>query len=254
MTILATIFGWLARHALVFILLVAAMTIYSQYRQSAASSAKLSTSITRIEAAESTLRADLAGLKTHAVTNLDAAQRTSLTAIDQRLATTTAELARLQVRKPRPFDVLRAPRDTMVAGVRHDIAVAVLEQEIAFLGTLRANVATRGQALSLDGQIAAADRRLADLDVAWRADAANIAALPPSWAPQRYVRDGLQLRDLETVYTERRAANRRAHAQTSVQRASLAAARQRLGAVAELATPAVATERLESLLIISSVS
>ncbi len=248
MTILTNIFAWLARHALVFILLVAAMTIYAQYRQSAASSANLTTSITRIESAQTTLRADIAQLKTRAVTTLDATQRTSLTAIDQRRAAATAALIQQQRQRPRPFDVLRAPRDTMVAGIRHDIATAVLEQEIAFLTILRTNVATRGQALGLDGQIAAADRRLADLDLAWRADAANIAALPSTLSPNRYIRDGLQLRDLETVYTERRAVNRRTHAQTAAQRANLVAARQRLGTLTQLATPAVATDRLESLL------
>jgi hypothetical protein len=191
------------------------------------------------------LQGDLDRMQSQAVTGL---QQKSLAAIDARMAAARAELAGLERARPRAFDVLRAPQATMVAGVRHEFDVGRLEQEIAFLGALRANVADRGAALSLDGQIADADRQLAALDNAWRADAANIAALPPSWSPQRYIREGVIPRDLADVYAERQAANRKDHAAMTAKRAGLMAARRQLGEIAELATPKVAVDRLAKLL------
>jgi hypothetical protein len=242
---MASIFGWIARHALLFVLLLAGMVAYGQFNRSSQNSTRLEASISRLEGAEADLRADLDRLRGQAVTGL---QDQSLAAIDARLAAARAELAARQQRQPRGVDLLRAPQDAIVSGVRRQIETGVLEQEIAFLGALRANVADRGKALSLDGQIADADARIAALDAAWRADAANIAALPSRLDPRRFVREGLTVRDLGTVYAERQAANRKDHAAALARRQTLVEARRRLGEIEALATPAVAVDRLEALL------
>jgi hypothetical protein len=230
-TLLRTVFGWIARHALVFVLLVAAMVLYGQYRAVAGSTASVSASIERIAGAKAELTADIERLRGRAVTGLDGAQRQSLVAIDSRVRSATAEREALLRRPARLGDLLTAPKDAIVSGARHDFQLALLDQELAFLRALRRNVETRGQALALDAQIADLDRRIA-------ADSANIAALPPAMSPQRYIREGLQLRDLADVYAERQAGN-------AAQRASLVTARQRLGDLAELATPKVAVAELE---------
>ncbi|MEY2882366.1 MAG: hypothetical protein RL490_90 [Pseudomonadota bacterium] len=228
---MGNVFGWIARYALVFVLLVVAMALYGQYRAAAGSAESVSASIERIEDSRAALAAELERLRGQAVTGLDAAQRQSLAAIDARIQTATAEREALERRRPRAADLFSAPRQAIVAGVQHDFQVEILSQEIAFLGALRRNVETRGQALRLDTQIADLDARIA-------ADDANIAALPSTLSPQRYVREGLQLRDLADVYAERQAANRAA-------RARLVAARTQLGEIAALATPKVAVAELE---------
>jgi hypothetical protein len=231
MTLLSAIFRWLARHALVFILIIAAMALYGQYRQSTSSTDKLEASINRLEAARAELAGDIEALRRTAVTGLDNAQRASLTAIDARVRAATAERDALQRRRPRAADLLSAPQAAIVTAARQDFDIERRRQEIAFLQTLRRTVETRGQALSLDVQIADLDRRIA-------ADAANVAALPAVMSPQRYIRDGLRLRDLADVYGERQAAN-------AAQRARLATARQSLGAITELAVPTVAVAALQ---------
>ncbi len=225
MTLLGAIFRWLARHALVFVLLVAAMALYGQYRQSVASTQRLEASVDRIEGARADVAAEIDALRTTAVSRLDRRQRNSLAAIDARIGKATAERAALQARPPPAADLLTAPRTAIAAGIRHEVQIDVLTQEIAFLTSLRANVATRGQAFALD-------RQIADLDARIAGDAANIAALPPAPDPRRYVPDGLALRDLADVYAERQAANK-------ARRATRVAVRQRLGTIAELATPMV---------------
>lgn len=231
MTVAGNIFGWIARHVLVFVLLVAALTMYGQYRNAAGSAAQVSASVERIDGARTELAAEMERLRGQAVTGLDDAQRQSLVAIDARIRTATAEREAFIRRLPRPADLFSAPRQAIIAGVQHDFQVEVLSQEITFLGALRRNVESRGQALSLD-------RQIADLDARIAADEANIAALPSTLSPQRYIRKGLQLRDLAEVYAERQATNR-------ATRAKLVAARQRLGEIAELATPKVAVAELE---------
>jgi hypothetical protein len=242
---MAAIFGWIARHALLFVLLLAGMVAYSQFQGSSQNSGRLEASIERIEGAEAELRGDLDALRGRAVTGL---QDQSLAAIDARLAVVRAQLAERQRARPPGLDLLRAPKDSIVANVRHDIQTGVFQQEIEFLGALRANVADRGRALSLDGQIADADARLAALDAAWRADAANIAALSPTWDPRRYIREGVALRDLADVYAERQAGNRRDHAALVAKRRTLVEARRQLGHIEALATPKLAVDRLETLL------
>jgi hypothetical protein len=230
-TVLGSVFGWLGRHVLLFVLLVAALALYGQARNAAGSAAKLSASVERIEGARADLAAEMERLSGQAVTALDDSQRQSLVAIDARIRTATAEREALVRRPPRAADLFSAPQQALVAGVQHDFQVELLSQEITFLGALRRNVESRGQALSLD-------RQIADLDARIAADDANIAALPSTLSPQRYIREGLQLRDLATVYAERQASNR-------ATRVKLVAARQRLGEITELATPNVAVAELQ---------
>lgn len=231
MTLLGTVFGWLGRHLLLFVLLVAALAMYGQYRSAAGSTAKVSESVQRIDGARAALAADIERWREQAVTGLNDAQRQSLAAIDARIDAATTQRQALVNRPPRAADLLSAPQGAVVAGVRHDLQIAVLDQELAFLIALRRNVQSRGRALALDAQIADLDARIA-------ADTANIAALPPAMSPQRYIREGMRLRDLADVYAERQAANQQ-------KRAGLVALRQALGDIAELATPKVAVAELE---------
>ena len=234
MLLLRKTFGWIARHALLFMLLVAAMVIYGQYRQSAASSQKLAASIERIDAAHTVLSTEIASLQDTAVTQLTDAERTSLGAIDTRIRTAKRDRDALQRNRPRSANLFTAPRDTIIASVRHDLKIETLDQEIAFLTNLRRNVESRGKALALAAQIADLDRRIAD-------DAARIAALPSALSPNRYVRIGTQIRDLGIVYAERQAAN-------AATRAGLVTARQRLGQTPALATPKFARDGLDAVL------
>lgn len=157
LALIAHIFGWILRHALVFILLIAGMAIYSQYRESSLSSVKLEDSITRIEGAKAELQGYLDRMKSQAVTGL---QDRSQAAIDARLATARAELAAKQRAKPAVFDVFEAPQATMVAGVRYEFDIGRLEQEIAYLSTLRASVVATGEADQIDRQLEALDEEL----------------------------------------------------------------------------------------------
>lgn len=243
MTLLGTVFRWIARHALLFIILVMAMVAYGQYRQSSSSTEKTQASLTRLETARTDLSAEIARLERTAVTGLDDAQRASLLAIDDRVRSATAERGEKQRRRPRAANLLTAPRDAIVTGVRHDLQIEALTQEIDFLSRLRANVETRGKALTLDAQIADRDRRIVD-------DAARIAALPSTLSPSRYVREGTQIRDLADVYAERQARN-------AASRATLATARQRIGDIRALATPTLSglgrlLEPLESAIAIQA--
>ena len=231
MSLLRATFGWIARHALLFVLLVVALVLHVQYRQAAASSQKLTASIERIEGARVDLATEIATLTQSAVTGLGDAERASLSTIDARIRAATAQRMALQARPPRAAALLTAPRDAIVKTVRHDVHVEVLAQEIAFLGALRRNVETRGKALGLDAQIADLDRRITD-------DAARVAALPSALSPRRYVRIGVQLRDLGDVYAERQAAN-------AATRAGIVTARRQLGDISALATPAVAGAALQ---------
>lgn len=245
MSLLRALFGWIARHALLFVLIVAAMVAYAQFRPDAGSRQALETSIANLSAAEAELRGDIKALEGRAVTGLDAAERNSIAAIDTRLAALATRRTALQAKPSRGFDLLTSPRDAIIANTRQQIDGLLIDQEAAFLTALRANVATRGRALTLDGQIAAKQREIARLDAAIAADAANIAALPPTWAPDRYVREGMAVRDLADVYRERQTENRRVRATAVADAQRLAAARRQIGEIAALATPAVATEALE---------
>ncbi len=85
---IAQIFGSILRHALVFILLIAGMAIYGQYRESSLSSAKLEDSIARIEGAKAELQGDLDRMQSQAATGL---QDRSQAAIDARLEASKSE-------------------------------------------------------------------------------------------------------------------------------------------------------------------
>ncbi len=247
MTLLRSLLGWIGRHLLVFLLLVAALVAYAQFRPVPGSRAALQSSIANMEAAETEVRAHVEGLRGRAVTGLNVAQRNSLAAIDQRLAALQGQRASLDRRKPAGFDLLRAPRNAIVADTRRRIDMALLDQEADFLRLLRDNVESRGKALSLDSQIAAKTRKIEDLDVKWRGDEANIAKLPPTWSPNRYVPCGLKLPcDLADVYRKRQAANRKDRANVVADRDKLVATRRQLGEIRALATPAVAMAALEA--------
>jgi hypothetical protein len=244
MTLSRAVFGWIARHALLFVLILAALVIHARFSPDAGSRRALETSIANLAAAEADGRRTIAALEGRAVTGLDAAQRNSLAAIDTRLADLGRRRMALQARPGRRFDILTSPRDAIIADTRRKIDGLLIDQEAAFLVRLRANVATRGRALTLDGQISAKQREIARLDAAFAADAANIAALPPVWAPTRYVIEGGVPRDLADVYARRQAENRRDRAAVVSDLQRLASARLQIGEVAALATPEVATEAL----------
>ena len=246
MSLLRAIFGWIARHALLFVLIVAALAIHAQLRPDAGARQTLETSIADLASAEAELRRDVAALEGRAVTGLDAAQRNSLTLIDRRLAELGTRRAALQAPSTNSFDLLTSPRAAIVANGRRQIGALLIDQETTFLTALRANVATRGQALTLDSKIAGKQRQIARLDAAIAADAANIAALPPAWAPNRYIRDGLAVRDLADVYRGRQAEDRRQRATAVADTQRLVAARRQIGEITALATPAVATKALEA--------
>lgn len=239
---IAQIVGWILRHALVFILLIAALAISGQYRQSSLTSAKLEDSIAQIEGARAELQGDLDRMQSQAVTGL---RDRSLRAIDGRLAAASAELADKQRAKPRAIDVFRAPQAAMVASVRHEFDIGRLEQEIAFLGELRAIVGAQD---NLDAQIGETNQGLATLDIEWRAYADYIAALPSKPWPKRYIWDGGRLRNLADVYAEEQVKNRMKHAALAKKRDALVAERSKSGKTAELPTPKLAVERLATLL------
>lgn len=231
MNILANLFGWIARHALVFVLLVAAMAIYGQYRTAADASHTLAASIDRIHGAQTDLKATIETLRTTAVTTLDDTPRISINTINTRIRTAITQRTALQNRRTTGINLLTAPRDAITSDIRRDFDIEILTQEITFLTQLRNNIATRGRALTLDAEIKDLDRRIA-------ADAATIASLPSRMSPSRYIRCGLQLCDLANVYAERQATN-------SARRATLAAARKNLGKITALATPKVVIAALE---------
>lgn len=245
MTLLRAIFGWVARHALVFVLIVAALVLHAQFWPDAGTRRTLETSISDLHAAEAELQRDVAGLENRAVTGLDTAQRNSVAAIDRQLATLAIDRARLEAQSQRRFDLLASPRDAIVDHGRQQIGVLLIDQETTFLKALRANVETRGQAFTLDNQILAKQREIARLDAAIAADDINIERLPPTWSPGRYLRDGLTVRDLADVYRERQAQDRRERANAAAAATRLVAARRQIGEVAAMATPRVAIEALQ---------
>jgi hypothetical protein len=238
LSIISGIVGWVGRHFLLFVLLVAAMVIYAQLRPAPGSTAGLRASVERLQGAEAELRAYVAGLEGRAVTLLDDGQRGSLRAIDMRLKLLGKQRAALVAREGSAVDMLRAPRAAIVADGRRRIDLAVIEQEIGFLEALRG-------AVSLDAGIAAKEARIRALDAAIAGDEANIRALPRGWSPDRYWRDGLRVRDLETVYRERQARNRDARAAAVRALEAQVAARRAFGDIRAQAVPALALAALE---------
>jgi hypothetical protein len=245
LSVVTSLFGWIGRHLLLFLLIVAALVLHAQLSSGTGSVADLQASADRLAAAEAALKAQVAGLENRAVTALDYGQRNSLQAIDARIASLRLQQATLAGRTDTPGDLLSAPQDVIVDGVRRQIDVELIDQELAFLGALRANVESRGRALTLDGQIAQEEARITALDAAIRADAENIRTLPSDWSPDRYVREGLTVRDLQDVYAERQAENRAKRAAAAARLKALIDARNKLGDIRALATPAVAIDALE---------
>lgn len=245
MSLLRALFGWIARHALLFVLILAVMVVAAQLVPDPGSRSALQGSIATLDAATADVRRQLQALEGQAVTGLDATQRTSLAAIDARLAELARQERELADRKPGTFDLLRSPRDAIVANARREIDLGLIAQEVQFLTLLRTNVATRGRALSFDGQIARHRRDIAALDAAIAADAANIAALPSRLSPRRYLRGSLPPRDLATIYRERQQENRRKRDVAIAALRFAEQARREIGDIATLATPNVASASLQ---------
>lgn len=245
MRVLASLFSWIGRHLLLFLLIVAALVLHAQLSPQTGSGADLQASSDRLAAAEADLKLYVAGLGNRAVTALDESQRNSIKAIDTRIATLRQQRDLLAARSGTPVDILSASRHVIVDETRRQIDLELIKQELAFLGELRENVASRGNALTLDGQIVETRARIKALDAAIRADAENIRTLPSDWSPDRYVREGLTVRDLDDVYAERRAVNRAKRAAAEARLKNLTDARTALGEIRALATPTVAIDALE---------
>lgn len=244
MSVATGIFRWIGRHLLLFLLIVAALVIHAQWSSETGSVADIRASASRLAGAEDKLKAYVADLKNRAVTALDDGQRNSLEAIDGRIAALRRQQAAL-AGKGGSVDLFSAPQDAIVVEGRRQIDRELIDQELAFLGALRANVESRGRALTLDGQIAHEKTSITALDAAIRADDQNIRTLPSEWSPDRYVREGLAVRDLADVYTERQAENRSKRAAAVARQKALTDMRKALGEIRALATPSVAIDALE---------
>lgn len=183
MTLLRALAGWLARHALLFLLILAAMVAYGELRLDRAAKA--------LSAADADLGKHVAALERRPVTVINAGQRASLQAIDDRLDKLNRRLADIERRKPDSFDLLRNPKEAIVANGKLKIDRIAINQERQFLHKLRRNVAP---ADTLRKQIAA-------LDSAMERDRQRIAALPPPGHPRRYVLEGGVPIDLEDIWS-----------------------------------------------------
>lgn len=190
MTILAAIARWLLRHALIFVLLVAALAIYANVLSDKGNARGLSASIERLSGAETALQQRIGALDGTLLTPLDTAQRLSDPAIARRIATLARDRRALVATKPRAFDLLSAPRATIITSIDSDIRLELIDRETEFLTRLRP-----------------AATRIAALDAAITADDRNLAALATRALPYRYALEDGRMVDLGAVYRDRRAAN-----------------------------------------------
>jgi len=188
--ILAAISRWLLRHALIFVVLVAALAIYASFLSDSGTARGLDASIARLDSAQTALQQRIDALDGTLLTPLDSAQRLSDPVIARRIATLNRERRALLAAKPRAFDLLSAPRATLIAGIDSDIRLELIDRETEFLIRLRL-----------------AATRIATLDVAIAADDRNLAALATRPLAYRYVLEGGRMVDLEALYRDRRAAN-----------------------------------------------
>ncbi len=212
MTIVAAIARWLLRHALLFVLIVAALALYANFVSDQGTASSVSASIDRITGAEAVLRRRVDALDGSAVTALASTQRQSQRALTARIEKLRRDRAALTGRTPRAIDLFSAPRDTIVASIDRDIRLELIDRELAFLS----------------GLLPAASR-IAALEAAIAADDRNLAALASRALPYRYALDGARMVDLAAVYRDRRAANVRALAAA---RAAAAAPSPRIDAAA----------------------
>lgn len=252
MSVAGAITRWAGRRALLWLLLVAALTLGGALAQSTATSGAITGRLARIEAAERDLKGVVAAQRGRAVTRLAAADRESRSAVTRRLAAARAELAGLGTARPGALDMLQAPRAAIVRAVRTDLQRELLAQEIAFLTGLVANLDDRGRVVlagaGLDARIAAADARAAAAAQAEARAVADLEALAGRPWLRRHVVEGFRVVDLGAVYEQRRAGAAAALAAARADRARLVAQRRLLRQVAALATPVVAVAALEAVL------
>ncbi len=193
MTILSVIVRWLLRHAILFLLILAALAFYANVVADRVTASSISTSIDRITGAEAELRRRIDALDGSAVTALASADRQSQRALTARIAVLRRDRAALTAKAPRAIDLLSAPRATIVAGIDRDIRLELIDRELAFL----------------TGLLPAASR-ISALEAAIAADDGNLKALATRALPYRYALEGGRMVDLGAVYRDRRAANVRA--------------------------------------------
>lgn len=247
---MAGVAGWVGRRALLWVVLVAVVTLAGWLAQAGVASGDIAARLARIEAAEGELAGLVAAQRGRAVTGLTAADRESRLAVSRRLAAARREREGLARRRPGPLDMLRAPRAAIVGAVRIDIERELLTQEIGFLAGLAANLDDRGRAAAaragFDARIAAAGRRAAAAAQSEAAARAELAALAGQPWLRRHVIEGLRIVDLGAVYEARRGAAATAEAVARAEAARLVAQRRQLRSVAALTTPAVAMAALEA--------
>lgn len=218
--LLRALFGWLARHVVLFAIILAVMVIHAQFVVDPGTRKRLDTAIANHRAALAVLRPEADRLRAQAVTRLDLSPCNAGAAINQRLAALSRQRSGLVARQPRGLDRLRRPRDAIIAGTRAELRLAVVDQEIAYLRQLQALVPARD---SLDARIRVRCARIAALDRAIAADEANIRALPGRLSPWRYTPD---LRDLADEYRARQREREGQRARLAAELADLQAQRR----------------------------
>ena len=190
MSILAAIARWLLRHALIFILIVAALAIYANFLSDNGTARGLTATIERLSSAETELRSRINRIDGTLLTPLDRAQRQSDPYIARRMASLARDRRALVATKPGAFDLASAPRATIIADIDRDIRIELIDRETAFLAGLRP-----------------AATRIAALDAAIAADDRNLAALATRALPYRYTLENGRMVDLAALYRDRRATN-----------------------------------------------
>lgn len=242
------VLGWLGRHAILFAALLAAIVGYAQYQQSMRHAASLGASVARLQEAETELRTVIGQMKDDAVTRLSSAQQSSVAHVDRRLAEARQDLSRLEAVRPSITDLLRSPRAAIVADGRRRIDAERLRQEIGFLTAVRANLADRGAALSLDRRITRLQAGISSLDARFSEGQARFARLEarPFWG--RYRREGWSIVSLAAELAADQARNRRERAAAVAELDRVMAIRRQTRTVAALATPKVAVRQLEDML------
>jgi len=245
-TFIANLFGWIARHALLFILIIAALVGYTQYQKSSRNAAGLEASVATLDGAQAELEALIAAQQNTAVTGLEAGQRRSIEAVEQRLAEARRALAGLPEPGLDPITLLTAPQNAIVSDFRNRIDAERLRQEITFLESLKANLKSQGAALSLDTQIREKQADLQALGRAYLEEAENLRAIKARPAMEHYALDGLKLVDLKAQSQQKLASNKVERAAIKSDLERLFQLREAIGTVQDLAVPSVATEMLRS--------